>query len=243
MKMYTELIVKNGIRDHKVFFQNGFYNSVALPTPMHRHNYAEIHLVADKAATFFINGDEVCAEDGNLILIPSNTLHALAGINEGECHVAFQIDCDVDRVISRHVSLPLVREFTDEIARCQVTRDYTRISAYIALFCACLQIDEQVAVSPITDYGFLICEFFSKHYNEELHLSDLARELHLSERQTERLVIKYTGRAFSQELSARRVEMAEYLADCTDMSLADIAQYVGYRSYSGLWKAQKKSKE
>ena len=92
----------------------------------------------------------------------------------------------------------------------------------------------------MTDYGFLIHEFFSLHYSEDLHLCDLAQFLHLSERQTERLVIEHTGNTFRNELTAIRMTIAKKLLTSSQMSLTEISQYVGYKSYAGFWKALNK---
>ena len=37
-----------------------------------------------------------------------------------------------------------------------------------------------------------------------------------------------------------RMNTAEHLHKTTDMSLTEISQYVGYKSYNGFWKAMKK---
>ena len=90
------------------------------------------------------------------------------------------------------------------------------------------------------DEGYIICEFFSNHYNGVIKVSDLAKTLGFSEKQTERLVLKFTGRTFKQELVSRRMEMARYLEKNTNMTMTEIALYVGYNSYNGFWKAYKK---
>lgn len=111
---------------------------------------------------------------------------------------------------------------------------------YIGLFCSYFQNEEILKAQPITDYGFLIHEFFTNNYSFDIHLSDLADELHLSQRQAERLVIEYTGNSFREELCQTRVTMAKELLKNTGMSLGEVSRYVGYRSYAGFWKAMKK---
>lgn len=239
--MGNEIVIKNGTREHKVFFQVGFYTPFLLPTPIHKHNYAEIHLVTDDAE-FYIDGKHHYSKDGNLLLIPKNTPHCIIKGSDGPCHVAFQIDYDVKAFSSCHICPQLARDFINEIINSGTTDDYSVITAYIRLLCSFLAIEEKPSVQPITDYGFLICEYFSQHYTENLCLSDLAEELHLSQRQTERLVIKYTGHSFRQELTALRVEMAKHLLERSNMSMGQIAQAVGYRSYAGFWKALKSQK-
>ena len=118
--------------------------------------------------------------------------------------------------------------------------DHSSVAAYISLFCSSFESNARRMPIPITDYGFLIFEFFSRNYKEQVRLCDLAELLHLSNRQAERLVLEHTGRSFREELAATRVRIANQLLKTTDMSLAEIAEYTGYRSYAGLWKAMKK---
>ena len=108
------------------------------------------------------------------------------------------------------------------------------------MFLSYFSANERLEAKEVTDYGFLIHEFFSIHYNEDIHLRDIANYLHLAERQSERLIIDYTGHSFRDELVATRMNMAKILFSTTDMSLSEISQYVGYKSYNGFWKAAKK---
>ena len=85
-----------------------------------------------------------------------------------------------------------------------------------------------------------IREFFSLHYNKSIQLSDLAKELHLSNMQTQRIVKKYTDKTFGENLLIQRMTIAENLMETSDMSLLEISEYVGYHSYCGFWKAYKK---
>ena len=93
---------------------------------------------------------------------------------------------------------------------------------------------------PVKDYTLQIREFFSLNYHRNIRLSDLAAELFLSTMQTQRVVKKYTGRTFGENLLQQRMTVAENLMQTTDMSMAEIAEYVGYNSYCGFWKAYKK---
>ena len=101
--------------------------------------------------------------------------------------------------------------------------------------------EEPVAVDKIEDYAFIIEEFLKVNYARDVKLSDLAAELNLSETHTERLVKKYTGNTFRQELAEIRIKMAQMLLSSTDMTMAEISEYVGYNSYSGFYKAYKKN--
>lgn len=139
-------------------------------------------------------------------------------------------------------SLPdgVVADFLKEIQNLSDSKNYTKIAAYLSFIGAFLETSSSVFPQKIMDYGFLIHEFFSIHYRENVHLGDLARELCLSERQTERLVRAHTGHTFRQELALTRLGIADRLMRMSPMSLTEIAEYVGYESYAGFWKAMKK---
>ncbi len=240
--MLNRLDIRIGTKKYSAFLQDGFYSSATQKTPFHKHSYAEIHLVANGEIDFKIGDDLHSFGGGNIFLIPSNTFHSVITENSSARHVAFQIDCEEQSLLKKQISDQTISDFLKEIEKSLETKDYTVVSAYISLFFSQL-CSEGLQAHPIDDYPFLFREFFSRHYNEDLRLSDLARELHLSERQTERLLIKYTGNTFKQELSAIRVDMARHLSAVSDLPLEEIALSVGYHSYSGLWKAIKKHKK
>ena len=175
-----------------------------------------------------------------MVIVPKGVFHCYYDADEGVRHTAFQIDVDVDEFSSIDLGAVMAERFLDEIIECQATQNYNKISAYISLFCSLFSSGECISARAVTDYGFLIHEFFSLYYNNDVHLCDLASYLHLSERQSERAVIEYTGRTFREALVEMRMNMAEHLRKTSDMSLSDISQYVGYKSYNGFWKAMKK---
>ena len=179
-------------------------------------------------------------EGGNMLLIPPRVMHTCAFQEAGTRHTAFQIDLPCERVRCLSVSQALLHDFFDAITRCADTDEYGDVAAYMGLLCHPLTAEGAVFIRQPTDYGFLIQEFFSTRYREDIHLSDLADLLHLSERQTERMVLLHTGKTFRRELVATRMAIARHLMENTALSLQEIAAYVGYETYSGFWKALKK---
>lgn len=240
--MNNELVINIGTKRCKVFMQDGFLSPAEQKSPFHKHSYAEIHIVANKTTTFQIGGHIHSSKNGNLIIIPRDVFHVTLNEAPDSFHIAFQVDCDLSEFKTVKTNPQTVMEFYNEIEKSHKTFDYTCVSAYMSLFVTKL-LPENLGVQPVTDYRFLIREFFSKYYTEDLHLSDLAKELHLSERQAERLVIKYTGNTFQKELISIRMSVANYLLNTAEMPLTQVAHYVGYRSYTGFWKAMKKYNE
>ena len=171
-----------------------------------------------------------------MLLIPPGQFHCCDQRENSALHTAFQISCEERQLRMCSVSADILEEFFREIEKCRISGEYAPVASYITFICGLIFGGSQ-RVRAVEDYAFLINEFFSVRYHEDLHIHDLADELHLSLRQTERLVLRYTGRNFREELSYIRMKAAKHLMDTTDLSLGEIARKVGYNSYSGFWKA------
>ena len=239
--MYSELTFNVGGREQKAFIQNGFYTDVAPTNHIHKHTYTEVHLISGGSAVFTIEEETVSADEDTLLLLPSSVFHSCTYIAPDALHSAFQIDCQTDEIAMIPIPRGIISAFFDEIKKSKTTNDHTAICAYMSLLCSYFCKDKKIAARRINDPGFLICEFFSNRYSSDVNLCDLAQILCLSERQTERLVIKLTGRTFCEELATTRIAMAKRLQQSSSMSLKEISEYVGYHSYSGFWKAMKKA--
>jgi len=48
------------------------------------------------------------------------------------------------------------------------------------------------------------------------------------------------GCSFREQLAKKRIEVAKRLMDNSNLTLDEISRYVGYKSYSGFYKALKK---
>lgn len=222
------------------FLQKGFLSNIQPGTVLHKHNYSEIHVIAGGKAHFRVSTENIETGDAAIILIPGGVYHACISADECCLHSAFQIDISIKDIRYTPIKREILESFFTELSKCINTDNYSVISTYIGLFCAMLDTESTLPAKPITDYGFLIHEFFSNNYANDIKLCDLAEVLHLSTRQAERLVIEHTGNSFREELCQIRVTVAKELLKTTDMSLSEVCCYVGYRSYAGFWKAMKK---
>ena len=237
--MHYELSFKMIERDYKAFLQDGFYVSPKTDTSLHKHNYAEVHVLGEGRAEFLIDNRTVTVNGPAILTIPAPRMHCCTYQDENLLHTAFQTDCQADETLIYPIEIGIVKAFFKEIQQCQLTGNYSTISLYIPLLCNCYH-KEHLGVTEIKDYNFLISEFFILNYDKDVYLCDLAEQLHISERHAERLVLQYTGHSFREELVAVRMRIANQLMQREDASLEQIAKYVGYRSYSGFWKAMKR---
>ncbi len=237
--MHYELPFKMIERDYKAFLQDGFYVSPKTDTSLHKHNYAEVHVMGEGRADFLIDNQSLTVNGPAILTIPAPLMHCCIYQDEALLHTAFQTDCPPDEVRLYPIEDGIVKSFFGEIEKCQLTGNYNAIALYIPIFCNQYH-KEYVSVTEIKDYNFLISEFFILNYDKDVHLSDLAEQMHISERHAERLVLQYTGHSFREELVAVRMNIANRLMQGENASLEQIAKYVGYHSYSGFWKAMKR---
>lgn len=237
----SELMIRVENTDVKILMQAGFFHFASMLTPLHNHIYAEIHLIEQGSCDFYI--DSTCRrfEAGAVMIIPSGIYHYYTAASPDLRHLAFQVSLPLTEY--RHIHLPrrLIADMMDTIDQYRRTGRRVRLSGYLSLLCSLFMEDKPRPVPKIEDRELLIYEFFSKQYSKDVSLSDLAALLNLSNKQTERMVEKYTGRSFRAEIAHHRMEAARQLMKIPGLSLSDIAAQVGYKSYSGFWKAYKAS--
>ena len=239
--MYNELSFSIANKKHRAFFMNGFLSSSKeTASNLHKHNFPEIHFIAGGNAVFLTGKSKTNLKSGDIMIIPQGVFHCCIQKDEGTLHNAFQVDFDVKEVRKANIGSEVISNLFSEIENLRMTGDYTKVSAYISLFCSYLCPEGKRIAEPVSDYGFIIQEFISTNYNKKIRLSDLADELHLSERQTERLVREHTGSSFKEEVRKIRINVANQLLASSDMTLSEVAEYVGYESYAGFWKAMER---
>ena len=224
----------------KIFLQKGFYSDDPPTIGIHRHNYTEVHLIIGGSVCFTTDYGEYVVSDSEMLIIPQGVYHGCKIFDEGIKHTAFQVECETDFIKRISVNKGLAEAFFEEISKTAQNGDHGTVASFISVLCSYFCLSVPFEASKISDISFLIREYFSNHYGADASLGDLACILHLSERQTERLVEACMGRSFKEEIAATRMAIAERILKLTDMSMTEVAQYVGYRTYAGFWKAFQK---
>lgn len=240
--MYNESIVTIGTKPYKVFFKSPIGDFRNHTSPLHHHHYTEIHLLARGNVTFDIDGKPYELKAGSVLAVPQQQFHLCTRVSDDTYCLSFFMDAALETPQHLSSSAEMIETCIHEYKRSLISQNYCKMSAYIALLCADFLGDEILSVKESNDYAIMIEEFFTRHYTEEIHLSDLAETLHLSKKQTERLVLKHSGQTFKQKLSDTRITIAQKLIRESQMPMQKAAEYVGYTSYSGFWKAMQKHK-
>jgi AraC-like DNA-binding protein len=224
-------------KDVKIFVQKGFFRQGLTTTTLHRHYYPEIHLVEQGNVEYLVNDKRISMHPGDMLAIPADTFHRCYQTCEPVNIIAFQVDYPILSCVVKKSIPGFLSTFKSEIENAHAKGICGKIPAYLTLICGEIFEENENKLMFVQDRKFIVHEFFQQNYDRDVALSDLAKELNLSEKQTERLVKEYTGNTFRQEISYRKIQAAKHLLAAEDITLSEAAGQVGYQSYSGFWKA------
>ena len=236
-----EFYINVGNRKIEAFIYDGVLETKIGNSPLHKHKYTEVHFTGSGESRLIVGTQKYVMRAGAVMAIPQDAIHRLS-IDAGSFHMAFMINYPLSTVVERGVCPEVIATLKEELQRYKSHRDFSKIQPYLSLFCKDI-VEAKVDLLTVTNREFIIHEFFENRYNQDVTLLDLAKELNLSAKQTARLVEKYIGQGFSAALTSYRLNAAkQLLTSDSALSMSDVAELVGYRSYSGFWKAFKNSK-
>ncbi len=235
-----ELDVHTAMGMRKIFMMPGFFSAgmKLRNTRVHKHSYTEIHVVTGGDLLYSIDNVPFLVHAGEMLAIPAKIYHRYESIEGEACISSFLVDFDIEEPSIYSLPHGLMDAYFSELNHCESTEDFTRISPYLSLLLAEI-IPEKILPRKITDYHFIIDNYLSSHIGDDICMADLAKELCLSDRQAERLIKETTGNTFRQEITELRFRAAKYLLEYTDMSACEVAEQVGYHSYTSLWRVLK----
>ncbi len=149
--------------------------------------------------------------------------------------------------------LPLIRKIGTLARRSSYSAEHM-LEAYLSVLfielCSLLNQDAHESLSATlpredrslhkTHRRWTIENYISKCYANENPIEELMLQLHLSKRQTDRVVCQLMGESLAQLIAKQRILEAKKYLQTTSMTLEEISERVGYRSYSGFYNAVRK---
>lgn len=235
----------------------------------HMHLFHEIHYIKcgascienDSNEKFYLKSEDIC-------IIPSGVYHSVCLLSqpfERVC-IFFDIskkdgaDCDTYSCFSKIFSTDKIKILTNTLPYwdkiCSLFSEIDIVDSIIKeklkhltslIFIdfyeknrenVYLETEETLKYSG--EIRLKIEEFLSESPINQLKLENLADTLHLSTRQTDRLIKKYTGQCFRDIVVGIKTETAKELIATSQLSFKIIAEQVGYSSYSGFCNSFKK---
>ncbi len=221
-----------------LMLQSGFFRHFTSPSPPHRHRYCEIHAVYGGVIEYTVEGCRYCVGSGSLIMIPAEEKHSCDRLETGTGHCSFLLDIQPKKTVQIAVPEAMIQKLMQAASESAESGNYREVIGCISYFFSLLFSDIRILSRPLRDDVLIISDYIEKNYANEPSLAALAGELRLSIKQTARLVQRYMGSTFWDEITKRRMETAGQLLSEGKMNKRQIAEYVGYRSYSGFYKAR-----
>ena len=231
-----------------IYLQNGFFSAEVPSVNFHRHVYAECHYIICGKYEFNINGNLFIADENTAILIEPGIFHSFNKLHSNGKRIVFQINCPFLSKAASEAGFSIKKkefELTERLEReicmflqnrrCSILREYLRLFFFDVIIG-----ENNINPDLQFDRKLQIYEIISSYYNTNLTLNDIADNLHLSPRQTSRILQTYFGMNFNDMLTETRLENAKFQIEHTSKPLTDIAFDVGFQSYNGFWKAFRK---
>ena len=235
---HREMTIHLEEQQNKLLINRGFFSFQTRASPLHSHYYAELHLFARGGGVYTTTEATYTVRAGELLVFPAGVYHSCQSIEPGSQHIDFQMTRAIEHISHKPLPDGIAPALFAEIGRLGENKTSERLRAYLALLCA--EARESPGDEPLTvihDRAFLVHEYMTRNYNRDITLSDVAVFLCLSEKQTGRLISQYTGLHFKDLLMRYRIEAAKQLIATNTYTLTEVAEQVGYHSYSGFWKA------
>ena len=113
------IIVKTNTQEYKVFFQDGFYSLTNPIKRLHKHNYAEVHVIANGNAVFYVGDSLYTLTSGSMMIIPRGVFHYCYSKDENTFHTAFQIYCEAEKTTMYSVGADVILNLCAEIEKCK----------------------------------------------------------------------------------------------------------------------------
>ncbi len=234
--MTNSYIVDEKAKKFRIFKDAEPPTFIPTPSPLHKHEYAEVHLIAAGYNVCTVEGIKYVLDPGDALIIPRGMYHAVGSDDEKKVHFSFQVELPTETVEKRHFPKEFIKELFERMARGDQSL------GTLSYICTELAKISYYKLDEANDYRHAIGDFFDKRHHENVEIKDLAATLHLSRMQTQRLVKQHTGMTFGENLRRYRMRVAEYLMTNSNMTNEEIARAVGYSSYSGFWKARNREK-
>lgn len=253
----------------EVVLDNGFWNTFALAADMHAHTYYEVMLCPEGNLNIALSdGTKLPMEPDSLCLIPPRVYHRSIGDSDTK-KLAIRFLCTRNMKPGRmygifHTAMEqqttpfslgvqpelssIARNICTELQMPGLASDACVQSLLSLLMISLFRklcgntVSEILTPLPrdITDRRLAIENFFTTHYHQPLTEEALAKKVHLSTRQLNRVLRQLYGMSFRQLIIDFRMSKAVQLLTSTELSIAEVAYQVGYTSVSGFYEAFQK---
>lgn len=259
----TEIVEHQKDRDYRVW-----YNSMIVSYAAHRHSDIEIVLCMKSGYRIVINGQSFTLRKGDILFIPSNSVHTIESTGKTPAMFVFLFDLSiVSSLHSGDIGTALLdnaiylnsdsdpekynllyssffyiitQYFSDG-----VMSEFAISSALLSILCI-LGNNSGQPITPtdrkIEGYDRFanLLQYIDSHCDEDLSLDAIAAKAGFSKYHFDRLFKKYTNTTYYEYLTSKRIHIAKEYLQRTHMSVSEVATKTGFNSLTAFSRTFKK---
>ena len=217
----------------------------------HYHTAIELLFIERGELSVFTNGSLVTCSSGDMLLIPSGSIHHAASENEKTLIKAIMFDPSltaasvvvIEKLLSKDFSKPFkiecdekaINSFTNlynlsentVFSVADVTEILSELYAILARFIRTYREDSS---SATTSRMAKVIEYIKENYRRPIYIGELSALIHVCDDHLIRLFKESTNKTPSRYISDLRIEQAMRLLADTKLSVSEISEQVGFSS-------------
>ena len=225
----------------------------------HFHSAVEFFFLCNGKASYLIDTKSIIIEKGDLLIIPTNTIHNSNAINNNkrERILFYLSEHYINNVLGKNtfdLTKPLFFHFEDkskiEKTIYKILDEYNGLNNNIlinSLLCefliylsrensiSTLLMEQKILSSPMSN----ILSYIKENYNKQITLSSVANEFHFNPSYLSRAFKENTGISFTKYVNKYRVVNAIKMLSENNKSITDIALLNGFSSLNNFCKVFK----
>ncbi|MBO5481312.1 MAG: helix-turn-helix transcriptional regulator [Clostridia bacterium] len=234
----------------------------------HAHSFFEIHLCIKGSAEFILNNEKLVLHEGEFIFIPKKMSHQIVKISEDFVKLVwgFNAKSEKDKTDADYNKLLIIRKLSQYIVASYTPNtlnilyllfhnlDEKKIGWYSMVKQHLYEIFVEIVRCLIDKNNLLvegdnddhkvrmdaIAPYIMDNMANGITITELAREFAISERQLSRICNREYGMSAGEYIRSLQMEEAKHLLGDFDLSIADVANKVGYADYYAFCKAFKR---
>lgn len=251
--MDSNLIKINFQAPPDVIFANRIKKSYAtVQNPVeHWHNRYEVFVIVKGFCSFFVHNQIFHMEEGDICIVPPNTIHAMSYPNSYHEHLFvnfsdFYLDKSLSKELNEVIStgkyspktedMAFFREGFDEVCSlANKNEEYKSLyikTCFDRLFIKILrtkdQFNKNTKANSISRDLPKVLEYINHNYTQDITLEQMADYCHVSPSYFSKFFKKTIGMGFKKYLVYTKLTISENLLCTTDKSISDIALDCGF---------------
>jgi len=208
---------------------------------IHRHTVCELFFAPDNTIKL-ATAEGILEFTDSVIIVPPETKHFYVGAEKANKAYVFRVFAPAIEFGNKIISIDMtekINRYVEEVVNIYKADNMfhdDRLKSFLSLIV--MEITEALSISDVAEikykkpkeYVQIIEKIVNYRYTDKLTLTDVADMLHLSVKQTSRIIKQEYGKTLSQLFNEKKLSIACMLLRYTDDKIDDILSKLGIES-------------